>query len=304
MSALSQPVPQTTAVLDPVIRLREAALNRLAGVSKTAVLNPGLPEQAAPGSDLAAELRGGLNRLAAAALSADGTAVDYDALRHSPDYAAFRRDDLARLHTFQPAALADEAAQRAFWINLYNLLVLDAVIAWDVRDSVGAGRLGLLTFFRRAAYGVNGRRLSLDDIEHGILRANRGHPYVPGPHFTGDDPRRAWILPLDPRLHFALNCGGVSCPPIRAYDGPQLDAQLSLAARGFLDSSVSVDPAAGTVTFSELLKWYEGDFGGRAALLAFVAAHLPDDARRAYIEEENGRYRLRYTPYDWSLNAR
>lgn len=304
MSALSHPVPQTTAVLNPAIQLREAALNRLAGVANTSVLNPGPPAPAAPGGDLAAALRGGLNQLVAAALSADGTAVDYGALRRSPDYAAFRRDELARLHTFQPAALGDEAAQRAFWINLYNLLVLDAVIAWDVRDSVGAGWMGLLAFFRRAAYVVGSRRLSLDDIEHGILRANRGHPYVPGPHFASDDPRRAWTLPLDPRLHFALNCGGVSCPPIRTYAGPQLNAQLELATRNFLDGSVRVDPPAGTVTFSELLKWYEGDFGGRAALLTFVATHLPDDARRAYIEEEHGRYRLRYAPYDWSLNAR
>ena len=181
--------------------------------------------------------------------------------------------------------------------------MLDAVIAGEVQQSVTEGWLGQVAFFRRAAYVVDGRRVSLEDIEHGILRGNRGNPFLPGPHFPSADPRRAWSLPLDPRLHFALNCGGVSCPPIRAYTADQLDAQLDLAARNFIGGTVHVDPG-GAVELSQLLQWYAADFGGRAGVLDFVIDYLPPaDGRRAWLREQHGHVRLRYTPYDWSLNS-
>jgi hypothetical protein len=204
-----------TAVSDAWIRARDGLLDGLVGAKGT--LNAGPAAGKAANGDLAAELRLSFNKLQAAAMNEAGTAVDYAALRRSPAYAAFRAHDLARLRAFRPGELPNGAAQRAFWINLYNLLVLDAVIVGDVQQSVTEGRLGQLAFFRRAAYTVDGRRVSLEDIEHGILRANRGSPFLPGAHFHVADPRRAWSLPLDPRLHFALNCGGVSCPPLRPY---------------------------------------------------------------------------------------
>lgn len=238
------------------------------------------------------------------AMDPAGTKVDYAFLRSNPAYLAYRKECLVHLQHFQPHKLPSTEARRAFWINLYNALVLDAVINFDIRGSVTEGLLGTLSFFRRAAYVVDGQRVSLEDIEHGILRENKGNPFVPGAQFTTADPRCAWSLPLDPRIHFALNCGGNSCPPIRSYDPEQLDRQLDLAARSFLNATVETYPDLDEIHISQILRWYANDFGTREELIDFLIAYLPDDARRDYLASDRDRYRLVYTWYDWRLNSR
>lgn len=289
---------------DILIGGRENALNALSGVKSSMVLNRAPAEmEVPPGANLAAELKRSLDELKVAAMDESGAAVDYAALRASPAYAEYQASCQAALRYFKPDSLPGEQARRAFWINLYNALVLDAVISFGVRRSVTEGRLGVLTFFRRAAYLVDGRRVSLEDIEHGILRANRGNPYLPGAHFASDDPRLAWALPLDPRLHFALNCGGRSCPPIRAYSAADLDRQLNVATRVFLDAIVELRPEKNQVWLSRILQWYAGDFGDRESILELLAQHLPDDERRDFVIANRSRLELRYKNYDWGLNA-
>lgn len=288
---------------DTLLRGRNSLLDRLAGAGAQPVLNPTGQEGDAPPADLAATIKQTLADLKVTAMDQDGAKVDYAALRSSPAYSAYQETCLVKLRYFQPQTLPTIEARRAFWINLYNALVIDAVISFDIHDSVTEGRLGIFSFFRRAAYMVDGQRLSLEDIEHGILRGNRGNPYVPGPHFAAGDLRRAYVLPLDPRIHFALNCGGNSCPPIRSYAPEKLDAQLDLAVRNFINGSVETSPEAGEVTLSQILRWYEGDFGSREALTDFIIAYLPDDARRSYLINQRGAYRFKYSPYDWHLNG-
>ena len=82
----------------------------------------------------------------------------------------------------------------------------------------------------RFAYNIGGHNLTLDEIEHGILRGNKPHPSNhQGPPIFGDpaDPRiRLAVTNFDPRIHFALNCGALSCPPIRIYTAEKLDKQV------------------------------------------------------------------------------
>lgn len=284
---------------DVVIRVRDALLVWALGepdcaihATHTGTVTP----------DIAAELRATMNRLKAQAISADGMRVNYAEVRCSDDYAHYRAQLLPQLAGFDPTALRTRAERMAFWINLYNAIVIDAVITAGVRRSVTEGSLGGLRFFRRAGCVVGGRCLSCDDIEHGILRANRGHPFLPGCQFASDDPRRTWAIePLDPRIHFALNCASRSCPPIGVYDAGRLDAQLALAARSFVDQST--DRTGDVLEVSALFRWYAGDFGGRAGVVRFLSAHLPDDDRRALIERFGTKTRLRYADYDWRLNA-
>lgn len=253
--------------------------------------------------DPAAELRRRMNRIKAMAISEDGRRVDYGAVRNSADYRHVHDCLLPQLHRFDPASLATRAEQLAFWINLYNALVIDAVITREVQSSVTEKPLGALTFFRRTGGSVGGCCLSCDDIEHGILRGNRGHPYIPGPHFAMDDPRRDWIIsPPDPRIHFALNCASRSCPPIGIYDAAHLEAQLDLATRSFVDQTTQLDARGEAVWVSPLFRWYAADFGGSAGVRRFLTAHLPDDARRRWLAHKGAGAPLRYARYDWSLN--
>lgn len=289
---------------DALIRGREAVLNTLAGANSSLVINqaPSVMEMPAD-ADLAAKLKQTLDDLKASVMDESGAVVDYAALRNSQAYADYQLECQAALRRFEPNFMPGEAERRAFWINLYNALVLDAVISFAVQTSVTEGRLGFVAFFRRAAYLVNGHRVSLEDIEHGILRDNRGNPFVPGPHFASSDPRLAWRLPLDPRIHFALNCGGRSCPPIRSYAADRLDLQLDLAARGFLAATVEVRPAENQVWLSRIMQWYGRDFGRREGVIDLLVRTLPDDERREHIMANRSTVQLRYEKYDWRLNG-
>jgi hypothetical protein len=289
---------------DWLIAGRDAILNGITGVSDT-VLNAGpLPAgqgDAPADSDIAAALKRSANKLKNTAVQADGYAVNYSRLRGSEPYAAYRAA-AARLRAFDPASLVTREARLAFWVNLYNALVIDAVLAFEVQRSVTEGWLGILAFFRRAAYTIGGQRISLEDIEHGILRANRGHPYVPGPHFASSDPRRAWALPqVDPRIHFALNCASHSCPPIGHYDAARIDAQLDLATQGFLQQSVIVDQDR--LAVSQIMKWYAVDFDGLDGVVTFLREYLPEGDARTWLDTRQGNVPLVFHPYDWALNT-
>ncbi len=187
----------------------------------------------------------------------------------------------------------------AFWINLYNAMVIHGALSFRVRRSVTEAP----RFFRRTAYNVGGRLFSLDVIEHGLLRENRGHPMRMGlPQLMPWDRRRALVIrPLDVRIHFALNCGAVSCPPIRHYTPDNLEEELDLAARSFVGSGgVAVDSDTGGVLLSRIFLWYMRDFGWtRLKQLHAVVGYL--DKQQRGVVNEAARNGIRYAKYDWSF---
>jgi len=195
-------------------------------------------------------------------------------------------------------ALEDRNVALAFWINLYNAMVIHGALRHNVRRTVTEVR----GFFKRTVYRVGCQRFSLDAIEHGILRQNRGHPLRLGiSQFPVGDARRRWVLrPMDRRIHFALNCGARSCPPIRHYEPSRIDEQLALAAAGFVSQSVTVSNDTGGVLMSRLFLWYARDFGwSKRAQLASAVSYLEPDQRAAIIPAaRNG---IRYSRYDWSF---
>lgn len=285
--------------MNELINLRDAALRLFGGDE---VLNGPDLAPATPADNLPAALASALRALKSAAVGDDGARVDYAALGASPAYGAYQAEVTARLPAFDPASLREPGERLAFWINLYNALVIDGVVSYGVRGSVRAAAPAL-GFFRRIAYDVGGRRVSAEDIEHGILRANAGNPFIPGRQFAPGDPRAAWaVSPIDPRIHCALNCASRSCPPIAAYDAARIEAQLELAARAFVGGDVEVDAGRGALRVSQIFGWYRDDFGGPEGVVRFLGAHLPDDARRRWLEAQS-ELDLELKPYDWRLNA-
>lgn len=289
--------------MDELINVREAALRLFLGARAREVLNDA-PYDGALEADpaLASELKRVVNAFQAVAFDADGKQVAYARLRGSAAYRTYRTRLTPQLRTFDLRTLTTRAEQLAFWINLYNALVIDAVIAYDVQRSV-TERFAGLAFFRCAAYDVGGQRFSCDDIEHGVLRANLGSPFIPGVQFKEFDSRRAWVVaPLDVRVHFALNCASRSCPPIGVYTAGQIDAQLDLAASNFVAADVEIDTARGAVHLSQIFNWYAKDFGGAPGVIDFLLRYLPGDERRAWLAAHRDDLRLAYRPYDWGLN--
>ena len=235
---------------------------------------------------------------------------DLARLRVSADFAAFL--DLAGQLCTLPAAelLGSDAPldeRKAFWINLYNCLVLHSTAVLGApTDAAERGRY--FSGASGAAYNVGGLTFCLDDIEHGVLRGNA--PTVGGKVMFGEnDDRLPFVLPqLDPRLHFALNCGARSCPPIKVYSTARLEEGLNLATRAFLEGDLAPDVESNALTCTKLLDWYGPDFGAdeRSRLLR-LRDLLPDskDLRRdleALAEAETSPSFI-FREYDWGSDV-
>lgn len=214
-----------------------------------------------------------------------GGLVDYDAFARSGEFRAY----LDRLAGAEPELLPQNE-RLAFWINVYNAYTIEQVNAHHERESIRNIRKTLGLFPLKGPWSERtvraaGRTLTLDELEHEILR------------------RRF----REPRIHFALVCAALGCPPLRseAYAGPRIDEQLDDQARIFLLRSPEknrIDVATGTVWVSPILVWYQEDFGGtREALGRFLARYRPEGPERALLL--SGRFRLRETAYDWTLNG-
>jgi hypothetical protein len=176
----------------------------------------------------------------------------------------------------------------AFWINSYNAytvkLILDHYPLKSIRE------IGLLpgAAFRERFIPLQSLRdkvLSLNDIEHEILRKELG----------------------EPRIHFAIVCASKSCPALRseAYRAKTLDEQLTLAARNFVSdpSKNRFDVGARTLRLSSIFDWFREDFERSAQTLpAFVARYAEPAQGRAL--SSGGEVRIEFLDYDWSLNGR
>jgi hypothetical protein len=109
---------------------------------------------------------------------------------------------------------------------------------------------------------------------------------------------------MDPRIHFALVCGARSCPPIAFYEADQIDFQLDLAAAGFINGPrVKIEPEEMSLSLSMIFKWYRADFGeGRDGVIDTLLRFLDKGDKKDFLRKNRDRVRVRYLPYDWSLN--
>jgi hypothetical protein len=253
---------------------------------------PALADSGGPGS--AAE------RLQVAMLAALGAhtddrgRVDYARLARSDAFAAAERAARA-LAGVRLEALTVRGDRLAFWLNVYNALVVHGSGRVGVRASVRR----VWNFFGRVSYQIDGRSFSLDDIEHGVLRDNRRRKLPPLRPFSAGDPRRAMaITPLDPRFHFAITCGAASCPPVGVYRAASIDAQLDLAARSFVNQEIVL--SGDRLACSRIFKWYRDDFDAAGGLTSFLLRHLDDGPARAALLAGAAPCAA-FRPYQWTL---
>jgi len=282
-----------------VLNLLHRLIDALLRVDKGCVLNDKFDAEASH-AEVAAELRTIVDQLKMEAFDTENGLVNYRGLKNSPTYSRYKRVAGGLKH-FDPASLHSQGERLAFWINLYNSLIIDAVISFGIENSVWEAGRG---FFRKAAYNIGGLRYSADDMEHGILRGNRPHPLLRLPQFATDDPRlRHAIVPMDPRIHFTLVCASRSCPLITVYHASEVEDELEAAASTFISGGgVIVEPELARVSLSRIFSWYQGDFGGRSGVLNFILVYLKERPEGDYLRENISKVRLRYQKYDWSLN--
>lgn len=217
-------------------------------------------------------------------------------LRPQPDgrwlvaYAAAGAKERAALEAYLAALAAVPVSalarpeQMAFWINLYNALTVKVVLDhWPVRSirdiDISPG------LFADGPWGakliaVEGEALSLDDVEHRILRP-------------------IW---RDPRVHYAINCASLGCPDLapEPYRADRLDDQLDAAGHRFVNHPRAVRLEGGELLVSSLYHWFKEDFGGDDRS---VIKHLCAYAAPSLAMALQTRDRIDGHAYDWGINA-
>ncbi len=230
--------------------------------------------------------------------------VDYSSLKSEPGELRSFLEEMENLDRSEYESWS-AADRNAFWINAYNSLTLKVIID---HYPVKASLIGSLRYpsssirqipgvWKKITFPIMGRDLTLDHIEHEILRKEFN----------------------EPRIHMALVCAALSCPFLNQepYEGARLEQQLDDQTVRFLSESSNfrIDRNRNRVFLSSIFEWFGEDFldrfspeGGYAghnseekAVLHFISKYL-SELDSNYLE--TSRYRLRYIDYDWTLNDR
>jgi hypothetical protein len=164
---------------------------------------------------------------------------------------------LQNMQNFDLASLSTDEEKIAFWINIYNGLTNHFIIENKLEKSMRE----LPNFFTELKANIGDFEFSLDDIEHGVLRKNRMRNFKPKPQFSEEDLRKNFAPKIfDHKIHFALNCGGLSCPSIVSYQAELIHEQLNWAEENFSHSEFLIDHALKQITCSSIFVWYRNDF--------------------------------------------
>lgn len=174
--------------------------------------------------------------------------------------------------------------QYAFWLNLYNASTVNLGIKNFPLDSIldiKSNPLDLKGPFNDNVAKVNGKTLTLDTIESGIVRP-------------------IWN---DARLHYAFNCAAISCPNLgsKAYKGSKINAQLNAAAKAFINDPRGIRIDNGKITASKIFFWYSDDYGKDEKA---VLAHIKKFASPELKAKLEGKTKIDSYEYDWALNKR
>lgn len=207
------------------------------------------------------------------------TRVDYAGLTRSPDWKRLVRN----LESTDPAALSTREERLAYWINVYNILAIDLVVKGYPLASIRDLGSFFSPVWKKEAGRIAGRPVTLDEIEHEILR------------------------PMgDPRIHVAIVCASLSCPALRRepWTASRVEAQLDEQLRRWMadrHKGLAVDRDADTLRLSKIFDWFEEDFEADGGVLAFVARYAPA-GERDWLERHADRARVLHFGYDWRLN--
>lgn len=180
--------------------------------------------------------------------------------------------------------------RKAFWVNVYNGYII-AILKNDKKAFDDRG-----SFFTKKQINIAGNLLSFDDIENGMIRKSQfkfGLGYI-GKVFPPAFERRLQVKERDFRIHFAINCGAKSCPPVRIYTAKTVNAQLQNATKVYLTDFTKYNKDKNSVETSTLMSWFRGDFGGKAGTKKIL--------KELKLIPEESNPEVTYGSYDWTLD--
>jgi hypothetical protein len=169
----------------------------------------------------------------------------------------------------------------AYYTNVYNAWTIKLILSGypGIKSIKDLGSF-FQTPWEKKIVRLDGKVLTLDDVEHNILR----------PRFK------------DPRVHFAINCAAFSCPPLRSepYQGDKLDQQLDDATRMFINNPERNYIEGNTLYVSKIFKWFAEDFDHD--VVSFISKFAEDNFKQN-LEAKKNVLKVKYLPYDWTLNG-
>jgi hypothetical protein len=180
--------------------------------------------------------------------------------------------------------------RKAFWINIYNGYII-SILKNNKELFNDRG-----TFFTKKQINIAGELLSFDDIENGMIRKSQfkfGLGYI-GKIFPPAFERQLRVKQRDFRIHFAINCGAKSCPPVRIYTAKTVNDQLNNAAISYLKANTKYSKENNSVETSTLMSWFRGDFGGKTGAIEILKKFnlIPNDSKPD----------LTFGDYNWALD--
>ncbi len=208
--------------------------------------------------------------------------VDYDSMARDHLFRTY----LKQLGQAQPAKLTTQEDALALLCNAYNAFVVNGVITHKIRDSVMNYELDGVEFFDQEEHILAGQTVSLNYIEHKLIRA-RYH---------------------EPRVHVALVCAARSCPAIRpeAYVGSRIAGQLEDQSSQFANDRkyVDFDPGQSQISLSPILNWYGDDWNPVGGYLPWLAERVKDTELKSALQRAaRNEIDVTFFKYDWSLNT-
>lgn len=222
------------------------------------------------------------------ALLEEHTEPTSDVVQTRVHYTALEKDRrwkqlVKGLAAADPRQLGSREERLAFWINAYNILAIDLVLSGYPLGSIKDLGSFFSPVWEVAAGKIGGRDYTLEEIEHEILR------------------------PMgEPRIHSAIVCASVSCPPLARtpFEVATIDAQLDSIVRAWLANpkkGLRLDRADETLHLSKIFDWFEEDFEATGGVIHFALPHMaPDDA--AWLRTHRADVDIEYFDYDWGLN--
>lgn len=222
------------------------------------------------------------------------SAFDYRAALASNGTEQALKEQRETLKAFNPDTLDGQAESVAFWLNAYNFFMLEQILTerpdgelvssvWDY-----GGRVNPFvdSVFERKQFAIGGRDYSLNEMEKEILL---------GEEYTS----KGW---KDARVHFAVNCASVGCPPLRdaLYTAENLERLLAENTRRAFNTERHLKVKGETLYVTELFKWYSDDFNEASGS---VRAFIREWADSEVADEVANTSTMEYIDYDWTLNA-
>lgn len=198
----------------------------------------------------------------------------------------------AKIAELNPETLSKELdkdeKRLAFWINIYNANIQFLLKRNpELFNNRGA-------FFKAKQITVAGELLSFDLIEHGVLRRSKSKLSLGyfGKLKVSKFEKLFRVKKVDPRIHYALNCGAKSCPPISVYHADKVNEELDSSCKAYLTLNHKVNE--NSIEVPVLFSWFRADFGGKRGVRKFLL-------RYDIVSKEDSKKSLVFMDYDWTL---